>query len=101
MNKILVYNLVSAGLLVFAGLYCLLTMKNLVKLLIGSEVLGKGITLALIAAGHEKNSIMLAQSLVITFIVVEVCLVSVALVIIINIFKHTNLDIRNLNKLKG
>jgi multisubunit Na+/H+ antiporter MnhC subunit len=91
----------AAGLL-FVGIYCLLTMKNVIKLFIGIEVISKGVSLALLATGFVKKNILLAQSLVITFIVVEVCLVATALALIINIYRHTNsLDIRKLTKLKG
>jgi multisubunit Na+/H+ antiporter MnhC subunit len=91
----------AAGLL-FVGLYCLLTMKNVIKLFIGIEVISKGVSLALLATGFVKKNTLLAQSLVITFIVVEVSLVATALAIIINIYKHTkSLDIRKLTKLKG
>jgi multisubunit Na+/H+ antiporter MnhC subunit len=90
-----------AGLL-FVGIYCLLAMRNLIKLFIGIEVISKAVSLALLATGFVKKNILLAQSLVITFIVVEVSLVATALAIIINIYRHTkSLDVRRLTKLKG
>ncbi len=90
------------AVLLFIGIYCLLTMKNLIKLFIGIEVIAKGITLALMATGWARQSVLFAQSLAITFIVVEVSVVATALAIIINIYKHTgSLDIRKLTKLKG
>ena len=96
-----VYMAFAAGLL-FVGIYCLLTMKNVIKLFIGIEVISKGVSLALLATGFAKKNVLLAQSLVITFIVVEVSLVATALAIIINIYRHTkSLDIRKLTKLKG
>jgi len=91
-----------AACLLFVGIYCLLTMKNVIKLFIGIEVISKGVSLALLATGFVKKNTLLAQSLVITFIVVEVSLVATALAIIINIYRHTkSLDIRKLTKLKG
>ena len=91
----------AAGLL-FIGLYALLTMRNMIKLFIGFEVVSKGVSLALLGTGFAKANILLAQSLVITFIVVEVSLVATALAIIVNVTRHTkSLDIRNLAKLKG
>jgi len=95
------YMAFSAGLL-FVGVYCLLTMKNVIKLFIGIEVISKGVSLALLASGFVKKNTLLAQSLVVTFIVVEVSLVATALAIIINITKHTkSLDVLKLTKLKG
>jgi multisubunit Na+/H+ antiporter MnhC subunit len=88
--------------LVATGIYCLLTMKNLIKLFIGIEIISKGVSLALITAGYYNANMLVAQSLTITFIVVEVCIVAAALAVIINIYKHTkSLDVGNLTKLKG
>ncbi len=91
-----------AAVLLFIGLYCLLAMRNLIKLFIGIEVISKAVSLALVATGYAKNHILVAQALAVTFIVVEVSMVATALAIIINITRHTkSLDIRNLAKLKG
>ena len=92
----------AAALLIGLGIYCLLTMKNMVKLLIGIEIIAKGVTLALIATGFAKNNLLLAQSLVISVIVVDVAVLATALAIIIKINRHTkSLDVRKLTKLKG
>jgi NADH-quinone oxidoreductase subunit K len=102
MNSTWYLDMSFVAVLLFIGIYCLLTMKNLVKLFIGIEVIAKGITLALMATGWARQSVLFAQSLAITFIVVEVSIVATALAIIINIYKHTgSLDIRKLTKLKG
>jgi NADH:ubiquinone oxidoreductase subunit K len=91
-----------AAVLVFLGIYCLLTQRNMIKLFIGVEIISKGISLALVATGFVRNSIFTAQALAVTFIVVEVCVVATALAIIINVYRHTkSLDIRKLAKLKG
>ncbi len=101
MNNWYFYMFFAAALL-FAGIFCLLTKRNLIKLFIGIMVVGKGISLALLSTGFVKETILLAQSLVITFIVVEVSLVAVALALIINIYRNTkSLDVRKLTKLKG
>ncbi|HNS06011.1 MAG TPA: NADH-quinone oxidoreductase subunit K [Candidatus Saccharicenans sp.] len=91
-----------SALLIFTGIYCLLTMRNLIKLFIAVEVISKGVSLVIIATGAVKNSILLAQSMAITYIVVEVSLVATALALIINIYKkNKSLDVRSLSKLKG
>lgn len=54
MSDFWIVNMFFVGLLFLIGLYCLLAMKNLIKLLIGLELLSKGIMLALIATGFEK-----------------------------------------------
>jgi multisubunit Na+/H+ antiporter MnhC subunit len=100
-NTWVLYLFFSVGLIV-AGLYALLAKRNLIRLFIGIEVIGKGVSLLLLATGFAKDNILLAQALVVTYIVVEVSLVATALAIIINVYRHTkSLDIRKLAKLKG
>ena len=102
MNNMWILNMGFVALLIGIGLYCLLTMKNTVKLLIGVEIIAKGITLALVASGFARNSLMIAQSLAITVIVVDVAVIATALALIISINRHTkSLDVRKLTKLKG
>jgi NADH:ubiquinone oxidoreductase subunit K len=102
MSNFWILNMGAAALLIGIGIYCLLTMRNTVKLLIGIEVIAKGITLALIATGWTKNNLLLAQSLVISVIVVDVAVIATALAIIISINRHTkSLDVRKLTRLKG
>lgn len=94
--------LVFVGLLFFIGLYCLLTSRNMVKLLIGMEIMAKSAVLSFIAAGYARGETFFSQSMVITFIVIEVSLVAVALALVINTYRNTeSLDIRNLSRLKG
>ena len=102
MNNLWVLNLGFAVLLVGVGLYCLLTMRNTVKLLIGVEVIAKGVTLALVVGGAARGNLMVAQSLAITVIVVDVAVIATALALVININRHTkSLDVRKLTRLKG
>jgi NADH:ubiquinone oxidoreductase subunit K len=97
-----VTNLIFVGLLFFIGLYCLLSSRNMIKLLIGLEIMAKAAVLSFITAGFHRGETFFSQSLVITFIVVEVSIVAVALALVINAYKNTgNLDIRSLTKLKG
>lgn len=100
-NTWYLYLFFSAAL-ILAGLLCLLTKRNLIRLFFGIMVIGKGISLLLLATGFVKDNILLAQALVVTFIVVEVSLVAVALALIINVYRTTkSLDVRKLTKLKG
>jgi len=96
------FNLLISGILIMLGLYCLLSMRNLIKLLIGIEIIAKGVLLALISASYARGIILTGQSLAITFIVVEVSVIAVALALVINLFRHTSsLDVKKLTKLKG
>ncbi len=100
-NTWYLYLFFSAGL-VGLGLFALLTKRNLIKLFIAIEVISKGVSLILLASGFARNNVLVAQALVVTFIVIEVSLVATALALIINVYRHTkSLDVRKLAKLKG
>ncbi len=89
-------------LLVIEGLFCITVTYNLLRVLIGLEVLIKGVTLFIIAMGYLSGHMALAQAIVITVIVIEVVVVVVAGGLIIN--AHDNfgdLDVRNIRGLKG
>jgi NADH-quinone oxidoreductase subunit K len=102
MSDFWILNMGFVALLFAVGLYCLLTMKNLIRMLIGVEILSKGIMLALVATGYEKGLILTSQSLAVSFIVVEVCVLATALAVIVNIHRHLkNLNVEQLSKLKG
>ncbi|MDD8015601.1 MAG: NADH-quinone oxidoreductase subunit K [Acidobacteriota bacterium] len=102
MNSLWFVYMGFAAVLLFVGIYCLLTMKNLIKLFIGVEIVSKAVSLVLAATGFARQNILVAQALVVTYIVIEVSLVATALAIIINIYRHTNsLDVRKIAKLKG
>ncbi len=89
-------------LLFVIGFYCLLATLNLVRALIGLEILFKAVTLLIIVAGYVSDHKALAQSLVITLIVIEVVVMTVAMGIVLGVHQHTKtLDARKLRNLKG
>jgi multisubunit Na+/H+ antiporter MnhC subunit len=97
-----IVNLSFVGLLFLIGLYCLLTSRNMIKLLIGLEILAKSAVLSFITAGYARGETFMSQAMVITFIVVEVSIVAVALALVINAYRNTgSLDVRKLARLKG
>jgi NADH:ubiquinone oxidoreductase subunit K len=99
--ELLKLNWFFVALLAFVGLYCLLVSRNLLRLLIGIEILSKACILALISCGGAIGKVNTAQTLVITMIVVEVVVVAVALGLIIRSYGATNsIDMWRLNKLK-
>lgn len=84
------------------GIYCLLATFNLVRAIIGVEILIKAATLLIILAGYITEQTALAQSLVITLIVIEVAIMVVAGGIILWVFRHHNtIDPRKLMNMKG
>lgn len=91
------------GIVVFmTGVYLLLGVRNLLRIVLSVEVLAKGITLILLAAGVHQGAMGLTQSLIVTFIIVETILAAVMLALVV-ICQRTNasLDIRLLSRLKG
>ncbi|MGE5581283.1 MAG: NADH-quinone oxidoreductase subunit NuoK [Bacillota bacterium] len=95
-------DLIAVILMVCIGLYTLLLAKNLIRMLIGFEIMTKGVTLAIVSAGNANGRIALGQSLVITMIVVEVVSIAIALAIVMLIHKKKNsLNVRKLTNLKG
>jgi NADH:ubiquinone oxidoreductase subunit K len=89
-------------MLLIIGFYCLLASLNLVRVLIGIEILMKAVTLLLIVAGYMNRNLALAQSLVITLIVVETVSIAIAMGLVLSIYDITkSLDTNNLKDLKG
>lgn len=89
-------------LLLVCGLYCILVTRNLIRAIIGLELLIKAVTLLLIVTGYVSGKPALTQAFVITVIVIEVVLAAVAGGIALRVFRHSeSLDVRELNKLRG
>ena len=70
--------MLASGLLFTIGLYCIFLTRNLIRVLIGIELLTKSTTLLLALAGAVTGRTAAAQAMTIVFIVVEVVAVVVA-----------------------
>jgi NADH:ubiquinone oxidoreductase subunit K len=93
---------IAVIMLLITGIYCILMTYNLVRALIGLEILIKAVTLLLIAVGFVTGHSALIQSMVITVIVIEAVVVTVAVGIVLGIHLTTNsLDARSIRTLKG
>ncbi|MFC1453752.1 NADH-quinone oxidoreductase subunit NuoK [Verrucomicrobiota bacterium] len=89
-------------MLVLIGLYCILVAENVIRIIIGIEVMIKAATLAIVLAGYLTGREALGQCLAITLIIVEVAVIAVASGIAVGIFKQTgSLDTSELKSLKG
>lgn len=89
-------------MLFIAGIYCVLMTRNMMRALIGLEVMTKAVTLLIIVAGYVTGNIALAQSLVITLIIIEVVVIAITAGVILSIYRHTNsLDRSTIRELKG
>jgi multisubunit Na+/H+ antiporter MnhC subunit len=89
-------------ILFIIGLYCVLFTFNLIRLLIGLELMIKGATLLIINAGYEANHLALSSAMVITLIVIEVVVMVVAAGVILGLYSyHKSLNTKNVKLLKG
>ena len=100
-NEVLL--LFGCGLLIMMlGVYMLILYRNLLRLIIGVEVVAKGVTLLFLAAGVYRQDIGFIQSLIVTFIIVETVLAAIMLALVVGAHRiYKSLDIRNLSKLRG
>ena len=89
-------------LLLIIGIYCVLFSFNLIRVVIGLEILIKAVTLLTILVGYISGRTALAQSIVITLIVIEVVVMVIAGGVAFWAFKHNqDIDPRKLDNLKG
>lgn len=113
-------NYIIAMLLVSLGLYCLLLKRNLIKLVIGLAVMTDGIHLFLISLGYRFGGVAaivpegmnltefaasavdpVPQALVLTSIVINICIIALALGLAIWVYRHYGtLDVRELRGLR-
>jgi len=92
----------AAAVLAIVGLYCMFASRNLLRVLIGFEILVKGVTLFLVLAGYASGRSGLGQALVITLIVVEVAVIAVAVGIVLALHRHhRSIDTSTVEHLKG
>lgn len=94
--------LIGLGVLALLGLYCVVSAGNVIRILIGVELMTKAATLAIILGGQVSGRMALAQCLAVTLIVVEVAVIAVAAGIAVGIFRRNgSLDTGELKTLKG
>ena len=95
-------SVIFAVLLIITALYCILASRNLIRILIGLELMTKAVTLLLAVGGYVSGQMALAQTFIVTLIVIEVVVIAVAAGIVIGSYNHNNdLDASKLNNLKG
>ena len=94
---------VGGGLcLLGIGLYGLLASRNLIKLVVALQILGKATLLALVAAGQASGHADLAQSLGFTALVADTVVAVVGLALAVQVRRRFGtLDVRALSTLRG
>jgi NADH-quinone oxidoreductase subunit K len=101
MSQIESLSFLSAVLFIL-GWICLISQRNAIKQVIGLKIMLQGVTLALVIAGKLQENMNLAQTMVISALLVETILIALALAMIVSIFRNIpNGDIDLLRKLRG
>jgi len=84
------------------GWICLISQRNAFKQVIGLKIMLQGVTLALVMAGKLQENMNLAQTMVISALIVETIIIALALAMIVSIFRNIpDGDIDLLRKLRG
>ena len=93
----------GVGIALFViGLYATITRTNLLQLVIGLEIMARGVSLVFIVAGAETGTMAAAQAIVVTSIVIEAVTVAIALSLVVAAYHHNrSLSTVALRRLKG
>ena len=103
MNGISVWTLglVAVFALVAIGLYGLLIVRNLIKIVVALQIFAKGTILVMVVAGGSQGQPALGSSLAITVIVADTVVTVVALALAMQVKRaHGTLDARVISSLK-
>ena len=93
----------ATGLMFAIGLVCLMIKRDMVRLLIGVEILFNAANLSFIAFSTQVQGYVdpLAHSIVIMAIVLDGAVIAVGLTMGFNVYRHYGtIDIRKLRRLK-
>jgi len=83
------------------GFYCLLATRNLIKVIVGLQLIVKGVMLTFVLAGNLNDQVSLAQSMALTVIVADTIVAVVGLALAVQIrHKLGTLDTKALSSLK-
>jgi len=103
MSNIPVAFIVILSILSLAGVgfYCLLATRNMIKVIIGLQLLIKGVAMAFILGGNLTGQVNLAQTLALTVIVADTIVAVMGLALAVQV-RHRlgTLDIKALSTLK-
>lgn len=99
------YYLAFTVTLYIVGIYCLATKRNMIRLILGIEILinAANINFIVFSASWEAGFVdPFAHSIVITSTALAGCVSAVALTIVVYAYRHyRTLDVRKLRSLRG
>ncbi len=96
---------IVASIVLFAiGTYCLAVKRNMIKIVIGLEIVTSAMHLNFIAMGYAASAVAfnpLTQVIVIVSTCLGACVATVAVMYVINAYRHYgSLDVRKLRRLR-
>ncbi|MGC9522831.1 MAG: NADH-quinone oxidoreductase subunit NuoK [Anaerolineae bacterium] len=84
------------------GLVGLLTQREVIRQIFALKIMLQGVCLALIWAGRANSDVFLAQSMVLSALIVEAVVMAVALALMVNVYRHyPSGDVDELTRLRG
>ena len=93
--------LIGVLCLLGVGLYGLLVVRNLIKVVVCLQILVKGALIGIIIAGKLQGQIILAQSMAMTVIVADTIVAVIGLALAVQVRQHVGtLDVQALSKLR-
>jgi NADH:ubiquinone oxidoreductase subunit K len=93
--------LLLAVVLLVIGLYGLLVVRNLIKVIVALQILVKSAIIALVAAGHISGQPHVGQSLALTVIVADTIVAVIGLALAVQVRQRVGtLDVKDLSALQ-
>lgn len=93
----LTISLLLAGI----GLYGLLIVRNLIKVVVALQIMTKGAMLALVVAGNLNGQVNLGQSMALMVIIADTIVAVIGLALAVQVRRHLGtLDIKALTTLR-
>ena len=94
--------LIAGVVLILTGCFELIRTRHMLKIIIALELAIKAVSMFIVLGGWLNGNMPVAESFVVSVIVIEVVVATVLSGIAISIYhKYGNMDIRSLRNLKG
>jgi NADH:ubiquinone oxidoreductase subunit K len=103
MNSLPIPFIVILAILSLAGvgIYCLLATRNMIRVIIGLQLIVKGVAMAFILGGNMTSNISLGQTMALTVIVADTIVAVIGLAFAVQVrHRMGTLDIKELSTLK-